>query len=348
MQRVSWFSFFLVVLLCAFLVNASQEKGSSHKGLEKAWSLEGAWTGVVSDKEAIYTLGQLGKCVEVDMAGKEQREIKIPKDSGSLLRIATLPDGAEKALLTFSSGSEELRAYDLSGKHLWTYPRMTGIDDVWARKSNGGESDMVIIGYNGNTGLHVVDGMGKLVWKSTGIGNVWHVCAGDVLGDGKPKIVTTSALGKVHIFDDGGKQIKELDVGCYANMVRIGKISEKDPAAMIVVAGSALDGNADPNIVILTLMSGQGNKKWSCGLPADSAPHVDSAQMASGKPWLAVGMRGGQVHVVDLEKGEIIASVNDQGTTPEVGWVSRKSSGTPLLLVATGSKLNAFRIAKSK
>jgi hypothetical protein len=29
MQRVSWFSFFLVVLLCAFLVNASQEKGSS-------------------------------------------------------------------------------------------------------------------------------------------------------------------------------------------------------------------------------------------------------------------------------------------------------------------------------
>jgi hypothetical protein len=352
MQRVLWCGCFLATGLAALLVNASaaQEKGSSQKGLEQAWSLEGTWTGVVSDegKGAIYTIGRGDKCVELDLAGKQQREIKLAESKGSILRIATFPGAVGKALLTFSVWGEELRAYDLSGKQLWSYPRETGIDDVWARDLNGDGSDEVIIGYNGGTGLHVLDGMGKLLWKSTAIGNVWHVCAGDVLGEGKPQVVTTSAAGKVHVFDGGGKQSKDLDAGCYANMVRIGKLSEKDKAAMIVVAGSALGGAGNQKTAILTSMSGQGDKKWSLELPAGSPPHVDSAQLAPGKPWLAVGMRGGQVHVVDLEKGEIIASANDQGMTPEVGWASGKDPGAPLLLVATSSKLNAFRVAKSK
>jgi hypothetical protein len=54
------------------------------------------------------------------------------------------------------------------------------------------------------------------------------------------------------------------------------------------------------------------------------------------------------VHVVDIEKGEIIAGVSDQGMIAEVGWATSKYAGAPLLLVATGSKLNAFRVAKPK
>lgn len=343
---------FLATGFATLFVNASAapEKGSSQKGLEQAWSLEGAWTGVVSHegKGAIYTIGQGGKCVELDLAGKQQREIKLAENKGSILRIATLPGAVEKALLTFSVWGEELRAFDLSGKHLWSYPRETGIDDIWARDLNGDGSDEVIIGYNGGTGLHVLNDMGKRLWKSTANGNVWHVCAGDVLGEGKPQVVTTSAAGTVHLFDGKGKQSKDLDAGCYASMVRIGKLSEKDKAAMIFVAGPALGGAGNQKTVILTSMSGQGEKIWSLELPAGIPLHIDSAQLAVGKPWLAVGMRGGQVHVVDLEKGQIIASVNDQGMTPEVGWASGKDLGVPLLLVATGRKLNAFRIAKSK
>jgi hypothetical protein len=351
-KRVSLLGCALAAVLCAFFVNASaaQEKDSSNKGLEQAWSVEGTWTGMANDasKGAIYTLGLGSKCVELDLAGKQQREIKIPEGNSSILRIATLPGDAGKALLTFSLWTEELRAYDLSGKQLWSYARATGIDDVWVRDLNGDGSDNVIVGYNGNAGLHVLDGNGKLLWKSTGIGNVWHVCAGDVLGEGKSQVVTTSVLGKVHVFDRGGKQIKELDAGCYANMVRVGKLSEKDKAAMIVVAGSRLGLGGNQKTVNLTLMNGQGEKKWSLELPAGPPPNTYSAQLASGKPWLAVGMQGGQVHVVDLEKGEIIASANDQGMTPEVAWASGKNTDAPLLLVATGSKLNAFRVAKSK
>lgn len=266
---------------------------------------------------------------------------------GAIVRLANLSRGGGKALLAFTAWSGELRAYDLDGKQLWSYA--SGIDDVWASDLDGDGSDEVIVGYNGGIRLHVLDSKGQLLWKTTGIGNVWHVCAGNVWGEGSPQVVTTSAAGQVHVFSSDGKNRKDIDAGIYANMVRVAKLSEKDKAATVLVAGSVLDGKPNPTSVMLTALTVLGAKKWSLALPAGIQPHVDSAYVAPGKPWLAVGMRGGQVHVVDIERGEIIASASDQGMTPEVGWVTSKDAGSPLLLVATGgSKLNAFRVAKPK
>lgn len=69
--------------------------------LESAWSLEGTWTSVVSDesKGAIYALGRDGKCVELNLAGKQRREFEIPDANGSVLRIASLRPGAEPQAL---------------------------------------------------------------------------------------------------------------------------------------------------------------------------------------------------------------------------------------------------------
>jgi hypothetical protein len=351
MHRLLWSTCFLATALAPFLGTAgtAQEKDSSISAPEQVWSLEGPWTGVVSDQSTgtIYAIGRGGKCVEVDAAGKSQREFKLPDSSGSILRLATLR-GEAKALLTFTVWANELRAYDISGKHLWNYPRDTGIDDVWASDLNGDGSDEVIVGYNGGTGLHVLDGKGQLLWKSTDIGNVWHVCAGDVLGDGKSQVVTTSAAGKVHVFGIDGKKSKDLDAGCYATMVRIGRPSGKEKAATILVAGSALDFGADQKVVILTALSGDGTKRWSLKVPGDTVPQINSAYVAPQRPWLVVGTPGGAVQVVDIEKGRVIASLKDQGMQPEMGWVKGKDAGVPLLLIATGSKLNAFRIPESK
>jgi hypothetical protein len=330
------------------IVGAAQKKGPSATAMEQAWSLEGSWTGVVSDDSTgtVYAIGQGGQCVAVDSAGKIQRKIQLPGAVGSTVRLATLRGDGAKALLTFSVWGDELRVYDLSGKHLWSYPGAAGIDDVWAGDLNGDGADEVIVGHNGGTGVHVLDGTGRRLWRSTAIGNVWHVCAGDVLGEGKSQVVTTSAAGKVHIFGSDGTTSKDLDAGCYATMVRIGKPSDKQKAATILVAGSARDDHR--KVEILTALSGDGTKRWSLELPAGRTPNVDSAYPAPGKPWLALGTGGGQVHVVDIDKGQLIASVNDQGTNPEVGWVKGNDAGGPLLLVATGSRLNAFRITRPK
>ena len=317
---------------------------------EQAWSLEGNWTGVAGDEQsgAIYALGPRGKCVELDSAGKVQREITLPGDTGSLLRLARLAKEEGPSLLTFGVWNAELRVYDAKGKHLWNYARETGIDDVWAFDLDGDKLDEVIVGYNGGTGVHVLDSTGKLLWKSTAIGNVWHVSAGQVLSEKSVQVVTTSAAGKVHIFSSDGKKQQELDPGCYGSMVRVGKVSPKDETATIFVAGPAIDEGSDPKTLALNAISSDGAKKWSVELPAKSTLHIDSAALALGKPWLAVGIRGGQVHVVDVAKGEVIASLNSQGPFCEVGWGVGKEGEVPLLLIAGGRRLNAFRVNEAK
>jgi hypothetical protein len=312
---------------------------SSAKGIEQVWSLEGAWSGVTSDPStgAIYAIDRKGKCVEVDTAGKQQREIKLPQGGGSTLRLASLPGNRAKILLAFTQWIGTLRAYDLNGTLLWTYP--DGIDDVWADDLNGDGADEVIVGYNGSGGVHVLDGQGKLLWKSTAIANVWHVCAGDTLGQGKPQVVTTSAIGQVHVFDAGsGKRLKDVDAGCYATMVRVARAAKKGQADLLLVGGTP-PGADDKEV--LNALNLDGSKKWSLSLPSDP----DSAQVAPGRPWLALGLRGGEVDVVDIDKGENIARVKNPAMAVEVGWVT-KGLDAPLLLVASGGKLRAYRVAR--
>jgi hypothetical protein len=70
--------------------------------------------------------------------------------------------------------------------------------------------------------------------------------------------------------------------------------------------------------------------------------------MAPFRPWLAVGMRGGMVHVVDAERGIVIATIDGQGMSPEVGWLGNLDGSAPLLVLASRDRMTAYRVtAKS-
>jgi hypothetical protein len=195
--------------------------------------------------------------------------------------------------------------------------------------------DDVIIGYNGGTGLHVLDHRGAPLWKFTDIGNVWHVTAGDFNDDDKVEVVTTSARGDVHVFDSEGQKAKDIDVSIYASMVRMAKLG--DGASLAIVCGS---GNAAEVMIAVDFA---GEEKWNLELPHLEVDHVDDLAIASTMPWAAAAMRGGLIHVVDLDTARIIARVSDQGMSPQVAWLPRKDQ-SPLLVVATGRDLNAFEI----
>lgn len=164
---------------------AAAEKDPAPEELKPAWSLEGQWTGVVGDEtdDVIYSLGSAGKCFELDSAGKTRREFANPKAVGSL-RLANWHGNGGRALLAFGAWGEELQAFDLEGKPLWSYRGGEAINDVWTTDLHGDKSGDVIVGYNAGDGLHVLDSKGQLHWKSTAIANVWHVSAGDVWGEG--------------------------------------------------------------------------------------------------------------------------------------------------------------------
>jgi hypothetical protein len=228
------------------------------------------------------------------------------------------------------------------GAKLWEEEGGQGVDDVWAADLNGDGLDETIIGYNGNSGLHVFSSEGKRLWKRTELGNVWHVAAGDLDGDGMVEVISTSARGKVHVFDpkDGGPR-PTLDARIYANMIRIAPkraFAGANGDVALVVGNAAGGGEA------MVALQGDGKVLWTLELPGKGGAHCDSLAVAPDGTKAAVGLRGGVVCVVDLIHGKVVASAPDQGMTPMAAWASSPKDGEPLLLVATGRSVNAYRI----
>lgn len=317
--------------------------------LEEAWSLPAeagakTWRGVVAAKSGSTVYAAATRTIaEVDSSGTIVRELAIP--GSPILRLARVAGHEGPVFLAFGTWSLDVRAYDVTGKLLWNYPSTasTGIDDVWAADLNGDQSDEVIVGFNGGTGLHVLNGTGALQWDSnsggraTGIGNVWHVSAGDLRGQSAPEVIATSAGGRVHVFSADGRQRRDLNPGFYASMVRVWTGGRPQ---ILVGGGSSA-----------TQMAGllaDGTLLWSLRLDSNSTPGPYSAYPASGRPWLAVGLQGGLVQVIDIDRGEVIASVESQGPRPELAWLSGPAGEAPLLVVSTPQALRAFRVPAAR
>lgn len=243
-------------------------------------------------------------------------------------------------MLTFGTWSESVRASDTNGTTLWTYTDGQGVDDVWAADLNGDGFDEVIVGYNGGGGVHVVDNQGKRLWKYDKIGNVWHVCAGDLNRDNEVEVVTTSAEGKVYVFDAEGNNLRDIRPACYANMVRMAIPSPSDKALMIFVGGTL----PEKNLVGIGL-NAEGIEKWRTNLETGSGGTLDSALAAPGAPWMAVLVRGLGLRVMDVNTGKILGEASGvKGRPASVAWMATSATQEPLLLMTTARELIAYRI----
>jgi hypothetical protein len=317
---------------------------SKREGLVEAWSLAGNWAGIVANDKGgtLYASGLRGRS-EIDASGKVVSEVSFPR--GTKWRLTRSPDTPDPAFIMFGFNNV-VQALDLTGKVLWAYPDSptagASINDVWPVDLDGDQLDEIVLGFNGGTGVHVLDSRGKLLWKSTIVGNIWNVAAGDVRGNGKPQAVTTSAAGKVHIWADDGSGKVDLDPGVYANMVRVGRLSESDPAATIFAGGTVSDNSA----AVMAALTADGTKKWSLQFPGTSRPSISSALLAAGKPWLAIALSTGEAHVIDATRGTVIATVDGQGQSAQVSWMRGKDSAEPLLVISRGTSLTAFRISR--
>lgn len=178
-------------------------------------------------------------------------------------------------------------------------------------------------------------GDGQRRWQKS-LGNVWHVTAGDLDGDGTPEVVSTSAAGRVHVFGPDGEDRATLDAGVYANMVRSFRLPAGSADGMLVIGSGAAGAGAK-----MVAMNGQGERLWLADLPA-GVVHCDSLAVSPDSKWAAAGCRGGTVCVVELSTGKIIGTAAEQGLTPQVAWASAGDS--PILLVATGRALDEWRV----
>jgi len=327
------------------LVVVDTDSVTRQQGLEQVWSLNGTWRGLSSNEKAREIYAVNGRDIAViDAAGKIVRQFS---GSGPILRRARVNASGDFVLLAFGTWSPQVTAYSSSGQVLWGYPNTngisTGLDDVWAVDLDGDNVDEIVIGFNGGTGVRVVNAQGNLLWQSTAIGNVWHVAGGKVKGDGTSSVVTTSAGGQVHVFTADGKGPADLRPGFYANMVRVGRSAPSDTSDTILAAGTTNIPTGD-NTVSVAALSGAGALKWTVQIPSNAAPSVYSATPSESKPWVALGLQGGQVYVLDIATGAVIANVDGQGQRPQVEWIG-DGNRSALLVVACENKLTLFKIS---
>jgi hypothetical protein len=135
----------------------------------------------------------------------------------------------------------------------------------------------------------------------------------------------------------------DLDPGVFANMIRVGKISDKDTAATIFAGGTTSDNMS----AILTAMSADGVKKWTVTLKSPGRPSFSSADLAPAKLWMVLTMQTGVVFVVDVERGAVIATLDGLGPTPEAAWLAGKGGADPILVVSAKTGLSAYRVTGS-
>lgn len=307
------------------------ETEPASEGLEEVWSVDGRFASVAADQSTgtIYAVNSRGKCTSFSPDGEQLNSFEAPHRI-NVLRPAKLTAGSGIQLIGFAAWGDTVLAMNSDGGELWNETGGQGIDDVWAADLDDDGQDEVIVGYNGGTGLHVFSMDGARLWEYNQIGNVWHVAAGNVTGDEGVEVVTTSAAGRVHLFDADGNHLRDVEPPLYANMVRVGKLTPDAAYASIIVVGGSQ----------MVALKGTGSVVWSADLPASD--HCDSLEIATGTHWAAAGLRVGGVAVVDTSNGKVIAKLGSGGARPDVAW--HTADEAPLLLVATGTALKALRV----
>lgn len=96
---------------------------------------------------------------------------------------------------------------DHSGKVLWSYGGMPGVDDMCAGDVDGDGVLEFAVSFNGGGGVHLLDRNGKKRWQRPD-GNAWHIEMTDVNGDGKLEIVNSGG-GGITVRDARGNTISE-------------------------------------------------------------------------------------------------------------------------------------------
>jgi hypothetical protein len=276
-------------------------------------------------------------------SGKTLREIPTAGFGSTKIVLARLSSSNDPAFLLFESFPDGVHALDRNGNILWTDTAVKGgVYDIAVMEPQGSAFDEVVISYYGRQGIHVLNSRGEILWKMKS--DSWNppVAAGDVLGEGKPQVVTISDAGHLQILNSAGTLVSDLGSEARATTIRVGKLSPNDPTATIL----SLVVQAQSSMVAASALSGTGKTKWAASLHSNiTPPMVYSASLAPGKPWLAVSLEGGQIYVLDAAQGAIIANIDGQTWLPEVSWVASRTGMVPHLIVSTHDVLRAYTVA---
>ena len=232
---------------------------------------------------------------------------------------------------------ENITAFNKNGDFLWEFPADTGVDDVAVYDTDGDGTQEVIVGFNGDTGLYLLDYTGGIRWQytDTGFGNVWYVSGGDLNDDGSVEVVSTAADGDIHIFNAEGVSLREIDSQIYAFFVDVDEFISDSFGPEIIASGSVGENE------YISIYDGSGNLLWEDTL-GEGDSSIYQAACLSQENLLAIGTRDGQIYVFNSE-GETVFYKQGLGPYVLVTWI-KDEDGNNILVAGNADGFSAYQL----
>lgn len=316
-------------LLSMAPAKVAQDVNGPFPGLDTAWTLAGNWTGVAPDRgEAVGALRD-GYFASVGPEGGFLAEPVRLEGAGERLRL--LHSKKDRIILTYTPWSTELSAFGSNGKQLWSHPDGEGINEVAVIE--GPEAGYAAVGHNGSTGIALLDARGKIVWSNKTTLNVWGI-DGWASNGSSAALVVTSVESRLHVFEKNAGRV-DLRLSFVPHTVCV---SSQRPLEFL----STGPRRSDRSRIRVAAVAVAGSERWSIDLP-HTGDWVDSMAATNEPSWLAIGVRGGAVYVIEVVSGHIIGYIDGMGFRPQLAWMLRRDA-PPLLVVASGNSLSAFHV----
>lgn len=281
------------------------------------------------------------------LVSDQKRKLHVISDTGSEIQAVSLPATFQfiefgihatqgPRLLGYDTWGNSATVVDRSGKKLWAYKALMGINGAHWGDLDGDGTDEMIVGMNGGGGLHGVSAKGKKLWKRR-LGNVWNQAVISANDRHDALVVATEAGGTIRIFDGDGKAIDTLEPGgAYFSPVIAAEMDLQGTRQILAIG--------DNRIFASDL---EGNVQWSTPVDEDNSKWVDKP-MAFGdlngdgtNEWLFV-TADNELVIVSPDGEKLGALENAKGI--EEFAVLPLENGSGLLIVQYGNRIEAYRM----
>jgi peroxiredoxin len=268
----------------------------------------------------------------VSLDGKVTERVDLPEDT----EFATLgrhPQGLR--LLAYSNWGDKVTVLDRKGATVWTYPSEEGVNGAHWGDLDGDGTDEMVVGMNGNGGLHAVSAEGQKLWQVTSIANVWNQAVISATENSPARVFATEANGTVQIYDPKGELLKTLNpLGKYFSSMAAHR-DARDGAIQMIVSRDVTAALDEEGTVAWSTPAKEADSNWRAPMFASGDINGDSTL-----DWAFIDITNELVII--NSKGAKLASLAAQRDSHAFA-IARNSTGKGLLLVLSADKLQAFR-----